>query len=172
MIYFITETYLKTKTPITKNVDVNDVTPFIPTQSEMRVQPILGTFFYNDILTKYNNQTLSPNEEELVKRIQPVVAWRSAEDAVFNLTYQLKNKGLQKQNGDNSVSVDRSEMVFSMEHYSQKAEFYEKRLFKYLQINKNLFPVYTSKDNNDCQTNDINPTDDGDTGFVDEILII
>ena len=54
MIYFITETYLKNQTPITANVDVNDVTPFVRTQSEMRVQPILGTYFYNDILTKYN----------------------------------------------------------------------------------------------------------------------
>lgn len=172
MIYFITETYLKKKTPITNNVDVNDITPFIPTQSEMRVQPIMGTFFYNDILTKYNAQTLTPDEEELVTKIQPVVAWRSAEDAVFNLTYQLKNKGIQKQNGDNSQSVDKGEMVFSMEHYSQKAEFYEKRLFKYLQINKDKFPVYTSDENNDCMTNDINPTDDGDSGYVDDIMVI
>jgi hypothetical protein len=33
MLYFITETYLKTNTPITANVDVTDVTPYIATQS-------------------------------------------------------------------------------------------------------------------------------------------
>ena len=172
MTYFITETYLKTKTPITNNVDVNDITPFIQTQCEMRVQPILGTYFYEYLLAKYNAQTLTANEEELVKRIQPVVAWRSAEDAVFNLTYQLKNKGLQKQFGDNSSSVDRNEMVFSMEHYSQKAEFYEARLFRYLEINKALFAEYTATENNDCMTNDINPTEDGDSGYLDDIMII
>ncbi len=43
MIYFITETYLKTNTPITANVDVTDVTPYIATQAQLRVMPILGT---------------------------------------------------------------------------------------------------------------------------------
>jgi hypothetical protein len=45
MIYFITETYLKTNTPITANVDVTDVTPYIATQAQLRVMPILGTTF-------------------------------------------------------------------------------------------------------------------------------
>ena len=45
MLYFITESYLKTNTPITANVDVTDVTPYIATQAALRVQPILGTTF-------------------------------------------------------------------------------------------------------------------------------
>ena len=43
MLYFITENYLKTNTPITANVDVTDVTPYIATQAQLRVMPILGT---------------------------------------------------------------------------------------------------------------------------------
>ena len=43
MIYFVTETFLKAKTPITQNVDVNGITPFIETNANMRIQPILGT---------------------------------------------------------------------------------------------------------------------------------
>ena len=35
MIYFRTETYLKTNTPITANVDVTDVTPYIATQAQL-----------------------------------------------------------------------------------------------------------------------------------------
>jgi hypothetical protein len=65
MLYFITETYLKNNTPITANVDVNNVTPYLATQAALRIQPILGTTFYNDLLTKYNAQTLDP----LMKRI-------------------------------------------------------------------------------------------------------
>ena len=48
MNYFITENYLKNNTPITANVDVTDVTPYIATQAQLRVMPILGTVFYND----------------------------------------------------------------------------------------------------------------------------
>jgi hypothetical protein len=111
--------------------------------------PILGTVFYDDLLTKYNAQTLDPDEEILVAFIQPVIAWRSAEDAVFGLTYQLKNKGLQTQFGDNSSSVSRSEVAFGMEHYAQKASFFEMRLIKYLVKNKSLYPIFTSTENRD-----------------------
>ena len=149
MLYFITETYLKTNTPITANVDVTDVTPYIKTQADLRVQPILGSVFYNYLLAEYNAQTLNPNEETLVGFIQPVVAWRSAEDAIFGLTYQLKNKGLQTQFGDNSGSVSRAEVAFGMEHYAQKASFFEQRLIRYLLANKNSFPLFISQENRD-----------------------
>ncbi len=167
MIYFITETYLKNQTPITANVDVTDVTPFIRTQCEMRVQPILGTYFYKDILTKYNAQTLNPDEEILVSYIQPVVAWRSAEDAVFGLSYQLKNKGLQTQFGDNSNSVSIQEVNFGQDHYAQKASFYESRLSHYLKDNKALFPEFTSDLNKDS---DLRPLRSLDSGYTDSIM--
>jgi hypothetical protein len=169
MIYFVTENYLKLQTPITANVDVTDVTPFIKTQSDMRVQPILGTYFYKYMLTGYNAQTLNNDEETLVTYIQPVVAWRSAEDAVFGLSYQLKNKGLQMQNGDYSTSVTQSEVAFAQDHYAQKASFYETRLFNYLKENKDLFPEFTSELNKDS---DIKPTKTKDNGYTDSILII
>ena len=149
MLYFITESYLKTNTPITANVDVNDVTPYIATQAALRVQPILGTTFYNYLLTQYNNQALLPDEVDLVEFIRPVIAWRSAEDAVFGLTYQLKNKGLQTQSGDFSASVSRSEVAFGMEHYAQKASFFEQRLIRWLLANRNLFPLFISTANQD-----------------------
>jgi hypothetical protein len=149
MLYFITETYLKVNTPITANVDVTDVTPYIATQAALRVQPILGTTFYNYLLAQYNNTLLTPDEIDLVEFIQPVIAWRSAEDAVFGLTYQLKNKGLQTQSGDYSASVSRNEVAFGMEHYAQKASFFEQRLIRWLLANKNLFPLFTSTTNMD-----------------------
>lgn len=169
MIYFVTENYLKTQTPITANCDVNDIVPYIRTQSDLRVQPILGTYFYNYILAKYNAQTLSNDEEILLMYIQPVVAWRSAEDAVFGLSYQLKNKGLQMQNGDYSSSVSQSEVVFAQDHYGQKASFYEARLFSYLRDNKDLFAEFTNLLNKDS---DIKPTKNEDNGYTDSIMII
>ena len=149
MLYFITENYLKTNTPITANVDVTDVTPYIATQAQLRVMPILGTTFFNYMLEVYNDQTATNDEETLIKFIQPIVAWRSAEDAVFGLTYQLKNKGLQTQNGDFSSSVSQREVAFGMEHYAQKASFFEQRLIRWLIKNKNLFPEFISEENRD-----------------------
>ena len=44
MIYFVTENYLKVNTPITANVDVTDVFPYVKPASDMRVQAILGSY--------------------------------------------------------------------------------------------------------------------------------
>lgn len=158
MLYFITETYLKNNTPVTANVDVNNIVPYLATQAQLRIMPILGTTFYNDLLTKYNNQSLDPDEEALVTFIQPIIAWRAAEDAVFGLSLQLKNKGLQTQFGDNSASVDRGTIAFSMEHYAQKAAFFEQRLIRYLLKNRDLYPIFTGTTNRDT---DLRPMIDG-----------
>ena len=169
MIYFVTENYLKTQTPITANIDVNNIVPFIKTQSDMRIMPILGTYFYTYILTAYNAQTLTVDEEELVTYIQPAIAWRSAEDAAFGLSYQLKNKGIQTQNGDYSNNVNQSEVNFVQDHYAQKASFYESRLWKYLDTNRDLFANFISQLNKDS---DIRPAVQQTQGFNDSILFL
>ncbi len=52
-----TEPFVSTKQRVTANVDVTDVTPYIATQAQLRVMPILGTVFFNYMLDVYNNQT-------------------------------------------------------------------------------------------------------------------
>jgi len=170
-VYFVTENYLKNNTPITANVDVNDVMPYVQTQARLRIKSILGSYFYDDILTKYNAQTLDANETTLVEYIQPVIAWYSAEDAVFGLTYQLKNKGVQQQFGDFSNAVSKDEVAFNMDHYHQKAEIFEKDLITWLLDNKSLFPNFTSQDNKDSVVKPIDDCDDSDNYF-NTLLVI
>jgi len=42
MIYFVTENFLKVNTPITRNVDVTDVFPYVKPASDMRLQAHLS----------------------------------------------------------------------------------------------------------------------------------
>jgi len=151
MIYFVTENYLKAKTPITENVAATDIMPFVEPTASAWMQSILGTFFFKHLLSAYNNQTLTAAEVVLVEKIQPAVAWRAASDCVIGLTYQLKNKGLQKQNGDNSEAVELTEATFVMRHYEQKAEFFEAMVRKFLTKNKEDYPQFTSKQNKDSE---------------------
>jgi hypothetical protein len=172
MIYFITENYLKKNTPITANCDVNDILPWVRPAAETRILPILGTYFFNDLLTKYNAQTLNANEEELVKFIQPCLAWRAASFVVYSLSRQLKNKGLQVQNSDNSDGVDLKEVTFGMDHYGQIGAEYQRTLINYLIKNKSNFPSLTSSLNTDSSVKEqLNPSN-VDEGFTDSILII
>ena len=128
-IYFVTQNYIKQKTALTKNVDAEEIVPFIETAAQTWMQSILGTYFFDILVQKYNDQTLNADEEVLVSKIQPAVAWRAASDCVLELTYQLKNKGLQKQSGDNSEAVELNEMGFVKTHYENKAEFFVDKHF-------------------------------------------
>jgi len=157
MEYFITLAWLKAYTPVSANIDETLIFPFVPTSADMWIQPILGTYFYQDLLAKYNAQTLNVDETALVAIIKPAVAWRTASEAPIGLTFQLKNKGLQTQNSDNSESVDLADAEAVELKYVKKAEFYENQLKKYIHKNQDLFPAYLSEDNDDSL---IKPTRD------------
>lgn len=149
MTYFITTKYLKDTTSLTNNIDIDDLQPLIKTSSDMWVKSILGTYFFNDLLQKFNNQNLTANEIELVKIIKPAIAWRVAADATIELSYQLKNKGIQSQNGDYSNSADYKAIMFNYHHKKDKASFYENRLSEFLMKNKDNYTAFTSSFNND-----------------------
>jgi hypothetical protein len=150
-IFFVTERYLKLYGMITSNVDASDFTPLIQFASKAFVKKQIGSYFFNDLLTKYNNQTLNQYETELVEIMQFAIAWRATAEATLSLTYQLKNKGLQKQNDDNSESVDKEEATFMYDQYIQKAQYFELELKQFLLDNKNDYPVYLDKLNKDSQ---------------------
>jgi len=166
-VYFVTENYIKQTTALTKNVDANEIMPFISTAAQTWMQSILGTYFFDALVVKFNDQTLSADEEVLVAKIQPAVAWRAASDCVLELTYQLKNKGLQKQSGDNSEAVELSEMGFVKTHYENKAEFFESFVVEYLKLNNDLFAEFTDTLN---KSGVIKPQDDDN--FNSDILFV
>lgn len=171
MIYFVTEKFLKDETPIGENIDIKKVVPFLKTAAAMRLIPVLGKLFYNDLLTKYNAQTLSVKEKELVNEIQPVVAWYAAAMALPDLNNQRTNKGQQKQSGDYSQSTGKTEQVDAQDQDTSIGRFWLNQLKDYIKLNKEDFPVYMSKENQknflfEC------PVADESAGFNDSILII
>lgn len=149
MIYFVTQTFLKDETPITNNVELTDIYPLVKTSADMWVRYAIGTYFYEYLLVKYNAQTLSQNEENLVAIMQYCIAWRTCSEAVLELSYQLKNKGIQTQSGDYSNSPETKAIMLMSKHYAQKADYYDIKLFEYLKENKDLYPQFIDKLNND-----------------------
>jgi hypothetical protein len=147
--YFVTEKFLKTYGMITDNVDVTDFSPLIQNAAKAFIKPMIGSYFFNDLLTKYNNQTLTVDESKVVEIMQFSIAWRATAEAGVSLSYQLKNKGYQTQSGDNSEAVE-DKVVWKMyDHYIQKSFVFEQELKNYLTLNKNSFPEFISDLNKD-----------------------
>lgn len=148
-IWFCTEKFLKDYGMITANVDSTDFSPLTQLASKAFIKPLIGSYFFNDLLVKYNAQTLSNDEIRVVEIIKFAIAWRATAEAVVSLTYQLKNKGIQVQNGDSSEAVEDKVVWKLYDHYIQKAIYFQDELRDFLKDNKDLYPVYEDVLNND-----------------------
>lgn len=156
MINFISETYLRENTTLSKNLDIKDIVPNIDVASQMHIEPVLGTNFYNEILGKYqvayanpSASTLTTNEQNLINEIRPALAYWSAKMSLPFVTTPIFNKGPQSMNGDFSNSIDQSGMNFLSNELKNRAEFMTSRLTNYLCRNGNLFSGYTSNNSTD-----------------------
>lgn len=149
MIYFCTNNFIIDNTPISKNVEMTDVTPLVKSVSDMWIRDAIGTYFYDYLLVKYNQQTLTTDESNLVSIIKFCIAWRVCSESIYELSYQLKNKGLQTQSGDFSQSPEFKAITMMNKHYENKSSFYNTRLFNYLKENGDLYPEFKDSRNND-----------------------
>lgn len=149
LLYFITETYIKETTGISNNVDPQDVMPYVRPAAELHTSLILGREYFDDLVTKYNAETLTAAEIILVEHIQPAVAWRGASLAISFSWSQFKNKGPQFQNGTFSSTLDLNSLTYMRNEYENMAEYYENRVLKFLQLNKTTYPGWTADSNTD-----------------------
>lgn len=165
-IYFVTEKYIKDETPIGENVDIKKVLPWIKTAALMRVRRVLGKDLFADLLTKYNAQTLSADEKDLVEQIQPVVAWYAASMSLPSLNSQPTNKGQQKQRGDYSENAGSEEEVKAQDTYTVTGRMWLNDLIDFLKDNGSKYPLYPEN----CGCGSVTKTDPN--GFNDSFIIV
>jgi hypothetical protein len=158
MIYWITEQRLKDFTTVLGNVDAKLISPLIPTLAEMWIKSRVGSYFYDHLLDVYNNQTANADEVILIGLIQNSLLWRAASDITITTSAQLTNKGPQTQNGLNSNNAELTHVGLISKHYTNKAEFFDSRIEAHLRLNKDKYPQFIAKENNDRTITDIVPT--------------
>jgi hypothetical protein len=160
-VYFVTENFIKTRTPISNNVDVSDIAPNIRTAAIEYIRPILGKNFFDDLVEKYNLQTLSANEEELVEIIQMIVAYRATDLTIPFVTFRLANKGIVKLN----ENIDDKEVLNIVNYIRNEikkfAHIKENELKKFLDLNKENYPLYIDKINKEIVAPENPETDMG-----------
>lgn len=144
--YFITEQYVKDNSPVTNNVDPKLIYPHIDGAEKLWIRAVLGSDFYDYLKAAFDAQTLNADELELlVYWIKPAELWRAIAMALPWMQWSLRNKGLQTQNDDYSASAGTSETKYMINEATNRAEFYEDQLKRYLCKNNSLFPQYINQ---------------------------
>lgn len=144
-IYLISPDYLKENSPINENVDEKVLQPLIMATQDMRIHPVIGTGLYNEIKDQIKNSTLTSDNQTLLNDyILPAMVWWCMYDAPFDLTYKFMNKSVVKRNSDNSAPPDIEELHTIANKYRDKAEFYTKRLERFLCAYAATYQLYNN----------------------------
>lgn len=146
-VYLITEEYIKQNSPVTTNVQMKDLFPHIIAAQNLFLQNILGSEFFDHIQKAFEDQTLTANETILVQDyIKPAVLWRTLTMSMPWLQLNLRAKGVLINTDDNANPSPMSDLKYLINEATNRAEFQEQLLVKYLCKNMNLFPLYKTQD--------------------------
>jgi hypothetical protein len=148
-VLLISETKLKAFTNINKNVDMDVLKAEIQIAQDIHLQTILGTKFYDHLLSQVSatGNTFNADETTLVNDyIAPYLIQKAYAEAIPHLHYRTMNRGIVEGDMESARSVDTDTMKYLRGIQNQRADFYMTRLQDYLLIGKgqNKFPDYLS----------------------------
>ena len=151
IVFFISMDYLLESTPIEKNVDFDKVVPFIVQAQDTYLQQSIGETGYNALKEAVKNNTLTPDEVEFMRNyVQPLVAQYCFYLALPFIAFKATNKSLSKESSEYSTPVDLSELQYIRTNVKDVAEFYQRRMVKWLLEHPGTFIWFdnpNSKDN-------------------------
>ena len=147
-VKFISESFLKDNTYVSKNVDVKYIREAILWCQDSEIQPVLGTTFYNELKDDVENSTLAGNNKTLMDEyIQPCLKHYVTAECLEMAHYKITNKGVQIQDSEQSTPASRSDVNRLIEKETNKAQWYKQRLMNYLCEFENNFPNYQNPEN-------------------------
>jgi hypothetical protein len=149
-VLLISETKLKNFTNINKNVDMDVLKAEVQIAQDIDLQTILGTKFYNHLLSQVSStgNTFNAEETTLVNDyIQPYLIQTAYFNAIPQIMYRTMNNGIMSGTMENAQSVDIATMQYLRNIQKSRADFYMTRLQDYLLIGRgqNKFPDYNTQ---------------------------
>lgn len=133
IVYFISQEYFLANTPVEKNVDWDKIAPYVIQAQQLYLQQSIGGTGLQALNEGVKLNTLTPQEEYLMRAyIQPLVCQYTFWLALPFINYKATNKALSKESSEYSQAADLDEMKYLRSSVKDAAEFYQRRLVKYL----------------------------------------
>jgi hypothetical protein len=156
-VLFISSTYVKQFTQIQNNVSDDKINLSIEQAQTKYILPALGKTLYDFLRTSIDQNQglggLTPDYIELVENfITPALTEWTLYDATLLMAFQFQNKGIGRHNDQFLNQTPLDELKYLRGELRNNAEWYQKRLQKFLEGNKDKFPEYS------VITNDLNPS--------------
>ncbi|HYG15035.1 MAG TPA: hypothetical protein VEC12_04715 [Bacteroidia bacterium] len=139
-IYFISADRLKEDTVISETTDNKLVNPVILMVQDIYIQTVLGTALYGEIKTQIKDNTVSVlNKKLLDSYLQITIKYYCLAELSNPLTYRYMNNAAW---ADNKQEANPEQLDQIRNYYLNHAEWYAKRVVKYLQQNHTSYPLW------------------------------
>lgn len=155
--YLISEELLKLHSPISKNVDVDKLIPFLTISQPYYVESILGEALTTELKTQIETDSLTEENKALILKIAPALANWTAYLALRSLAYTITEKSITKEHSENSEALSERELGEMILYVKNLAEMATELLIKYLCLCSLTYPLWRA--NEDCNCEKYLPTD-------------
>jgi hypothetical protein len=147
VVYFISTTYLRENTPIEDNIDDDKILPYIVQAQQTILQEGIGETGMNALNTAVQNNSLTPDEQAFMRNyVQPLIAQYSFYLMFPFLNWKSTNKAISKESSEFSTPADLDEIKYLRSSILDMAEFYKRRMVKYLLDHPAMFMWYSNPD--------------------------
>ena len=144
-VLLIAEDTLKTYSNLNKNTFGDWILPSIREAQEMGLMPIIGECLYNKICElvadgSINDVLFTAYKDLLDDKIQPYLIYKTLSNIIPILNAKMANLGVVVTNDEHVVNLTQSESDLLKSYYSERCDFYTKRLQDFIKSNQSAFP--------------------------------
>lgn len=144
-VLLIAEDTLKTYSNLNKNTFGDWILPAIREAQEMGLMPIIGECLYNKICElvadgSINDVLFTAYKDLLDDKIQPYLIYKTLSNIIPILNAKMANLGVVVTNDEHVVNLTQSESDLLKSYYSERCDFYTKRLQDFIKSNQSAFP--------------------------------
>lgn len=149
--YLISEELLKLHSPLSKNIDVDKVIPFLTISQPYYIEPILGEALTSELKLQIETDTLTEENKALVLKIAPALSNWTTYLALRSLAYSITEKSITKEHSENSESLSERELDEMILYVKNLAEMATELLIRYLCNCTLTYPLWRANEGCDCQ---------------------
>jgi hypothetical protein len=146
-IFLLTVEDIKNDTCMHTNVDERLVAPQILYAQDMKIEPLLGTSFYQRLVEGKKSGNLTADETVFVDNyLRKCLVYYTLAELPLNLSVQFYNAGALRTSGSNGAPSDLKDLYAVSNHFENKAKNYGDRMVNYLKeaASPLKFPEYYS----------------------------
>lgn len=150
-VIIISEELLKLYSPLSKNVDVDKVYPYLHLAQQYYLEDVLGISLLEELQHQVEDNCLTEENKALILKCAPVLANYACYLALRSLTYSVTEKSLVKEHSENSEAISRNELGDYILSLKETCEMHKEVLIKYLCRCSLTYPLWRPLEDCDCQ---------------------